>query len=96
MGFKSRLKDRGRITRHQLQSVGNGGLMLIRLFGNFNPARKKRTSPPADAVTGIQHREGLGFLIRQALMPAQPELFLAAQAVDIAGFSEVGRFQSER
>ena len=26
-------------------------------------------------------------------MPAQPELFLAAQAVDIAGFGEVGRFQ---
>ena len=26
-------------------------------------------------------------------MPAQPELFLTAQAVDIAGFGEVGRFQ---
>ena len=26
-------------------------------------------------------------------MPAQPELLLAAQAVDIAGFGEVGRFQ---
>ena len=26
-------------------------------------------------------------------MPAQPELFLTAQAVDIAGFGEVGGFQ---
>ena len=67
--------------------------MLIRFFGDFNPARKKRTSPPADTVTGIQHRKGQGLLIRQALMPAQPEFFLTAQAVDIAGFGEVGRFQ---
>jgi len=68
--------------------------MLIRFFGDFNPARKKRTSPPANAVTGIQHRKGQGLLIRQALMPAQPELFLATQAVDIAGFGEVGRMHT--
>ena len=90
MGLKSRLKDRGRIARHQFQSAGHRGLMLIRLFGDFNPARKKRTSPPADTVTGIEYGEGQGLLIRQALMPAQPELFLTAQAVDIAGFGEVG------
>jgi hypothetical protein len=29
-------------------------------------------------------------------MPAQPELFLAAQAVDIAGFSEVERFHKSK
>ena len=66
--------------------------MLIGFFADFNAVRKKRPGANADLVSRIQHRKGQSFLIRQALMPAQPELFLTAQAVDVAGFGEVGGF----
>ena len=64
--------------------------MLIGLFGDFYPTGKKRPGPFTNAVTRIENGVGRGLFIRQAFMPAQPELLLTAKRIDVAGFGEVG------
>ena len=87
---KAASKERGGITGQQGLGGRQGAFVIPGFLAYQHPAWKQVPCTLPDATADIQDREGRRFFARQTLMPAQPELLLAAKPIEVTRFGEVG------